>query len=150
MEFVRIKPYFLAMFRIVFLYALILAAAALALDWLEYRFLVRATAPHIVMGLIATCFAGLGLGMGWLLFARGRSSESFIKNDRAIASLGLTRRECEILTLLAEGQSNKEMACAMGVSPNTIKTHLSNLYDKLDVSRRTQAVGKARLLSIVP
>ena len=67
----------------------------------------------------------------------------------AVASLGLTRRECEVLDLLASGKTNEELARSLGVSPNTIKTHLASLFAKLEVDRRVKAIEKARFLSLI-
>lgn len=62
----------------------------------------------------------------------------------------MTGQEIKVLERLAAGRSNKEIARDLGLSPNTVKTHVGNLYAKLEVSRRTQAVGKARELSLIP
>lgn len=136
------------MWRTIVLYAFALAAGAFALQWLQYRFLVRAFPAEIYIGLIAAAFAGLGILAG-LKLAR-RSTTGFEKNTAAIASLGLTLREQEVLALLAAGKSNKEIAQKLGVSPNTVKTQVASLYQKLEVQRRTQAVQKARELAIIP
>ena len=137
------------MWRTIVLYALALAAGAFVLQWLQYRFLVRAFPAEIYLGLIAAVFAGLGVWVG-LKLARRPASAGFEKNTAAIASLGLTLREQEVLALLAAGKSNKEIAQKMGVSPNTVKTQVASLYQKLEVQRRTQAVQKARELAIIP
>ena len=94
-------------------------------------------------------FIALGLWAGRRLTPRARAAE-FRRNDAAIRSLGLTPRECEILALLASGQSNKEMARTLAISPNTIKTHVARVYEKLEVARRVQAIEKARWLSLIP
>ncbi|MBS0385980.1 MAG: response regulator transcription factor [Proteobacteria bacterium] len=135
--------------RTIVLYALALAAGALALQWLQYRFLVRAFPLEIYIALIAAAFAGLGMWAG-LKLARRPPQASFEKNAAAISSLGLTLREQEVLGLLAAGRSNKEIALKLGVSPNTVKTQVASLYQKLEVQRRTQAVQKARQLAIIP
>jgi DNA-binding NarL/FixJ family response regulator len=90
----------------------------------------------------------LGAWLGNRLTPRTEASP-FERNDKAIASLGLTPRECEVLERLARGESNKEIARAMAVSPNTVKTHVANIYDKLGVSGRGKAVDAARALSLV-
>ena len=77
-------------------------------------------------------------------------SSAFERNDAAIRSLGLTPREYEILQLLAAGQSTKEIARQLAISPNTAKTHLARVYQKLEVQRRTQAIHKARELALIP
>lgn len=137
------------MWRTILLYALALAAGAFALQWLQYRFLVRAFPAEIYIGLIAATFAGLGIWAG-LRLARRPAPAAFEKNAAAIASLGLTLREQEVLAHLAAGRSNKEIAQKLGVSPNTVKTQVASLYQKLAVQRRTQAVQKARELAIIP
>jgi DNA-binding CsgD family transcriptional regulator len=131
------------------LYAVALALAAWLLDWLEYRYITRAFSGEIYIALLAVGFVALGVWAGQRLTPRPAPPE-FHRNDAAIHSLGLTARECEILDLLASGQSNKEMARALAISPNTVKTHLANLYDKLDVERRVQAIEKARWLALIP
>ena len=65
-------------------------------------------------------------------------------------SLKVTDREYDVLTLLGEGQSNKEIARSLDISPNTVKTHIARLYEKLEVPRRAQAVQKAKELSLIP
>ncbi|NQE60713.1 response regulator transcription factor [Caulobacter sp. RHG1] len=137
------------MIRTIVLWALVLAVGAFALQWLEYRFVVRAFSWQVYVGLIGTACAVGGAWVGWRLAARARP-ESFRRNDAALAALGLTGQEMKVLERLAAGLSNKEIARDLGLSPNTVKTHVANLYGKLDVSRRTQAVGKARDLILIP
>lgn len=135
--------------RTVLLYALALAAGAFALQWIQYNYLVRAFPVEIYIALIAVAFAGLGVWTG-LRLAKRAPSEAFEKNVAAIAALGITLREEEVLALLAAGKSNKEIAGKLGISPNTVKTQVASLYQKLDVQRRTQAVQKARELALIP
>jgi len=137
------------MARIMILYAAGLALGAWALQWLEYRYAVRAFSTEIYVALLAACFAALGIWVGRRLTPRPAPTE-FRRNEEAIRSLGLSPRECEILELLASGQSNKELARAMSISPNTVKTHLARVYDKLEVERRVQAIEKARRLALIP
>ena len=137
------------MLRTVALYAVALALAAAILEWLEYRYAVRAFSTEIYIALVAIGFAALGIWVGRALTPQPKPVE-FNRNDAAIRSLGLTRRECEILELLASGQSNKEMARSLGISPNTVKTHVARVYEKLAVERRVQAIEKARWLALIP
>jgi DNA-binding CsgD family transcriptional regulator len=137
------------MWRIILVYALALALAAAALNWLEYRYLVRAFSTEIYIALLALGFIALGVWAGARLTPRPVSGP-FARNEAAIRSLGLSPRECEILALLASGRSNKEMARSLGISPNTIKTHVGRVYEKLDVANRVQAIEKARLLTLIP
>jgi DNA-binding CsgD family transcriptional regulator len=137
------------MWRTVLLYALALAAAATALEWLHYRYLAEAFSTEIYVGLVALGFVALGLWAGRRL-TPGPPPAAFARNEAAIRSLGLSPRECEILDLLASGQSNKEMARALGISPNTVKTHIARVYEKLEVQRRVQAIETARRLALIP
>jgi NarL family two-component system response regulator LiaR len=137
------------MIRTILLWALVLALGAFALQWLEYQFLARAFSWRIYIGLVGAAFAAGGVWVGWKLAARARPL-TFARNDAALASLGLTGQEIKVLERLAAGGSNKEIARELGLSPNTVKTHVANLYGKLEVSRRTQAVGKARELALIP
>jgi NarL family two-component system response regulator LiaR len=137
------------MTRIIILYALGLAAGAFALQWLQYNYLVRVFSTEIYIGLVALAFAALGVWAGMRL-ARRPASATFEKNTAALAALGITLREQEVLALLAAGKSNKEIAQKLGVSPNTVKTQIASLYQKLEVQRRTQAVQKARELALIP
>ena len=137
------------MARTIILYALALAVAAAALEWLEYRHLTRAFSTEIYIALLAAGFAALGIWVGRKLTPAPAAAE-FVRNEAAIRSLGLSPRECEILALLASGQSNKEMARTLAISPNTIKTHVARVYEKLEVARRVQAIEKARWLRLIP
>lgn len=137
------------MARTILLYALALALAATALTWLDYRHAVHAFSTQIYIALIAIGFAALGLWAGAKLTARPAAGP-FQRNDAAIRSLGLSPRECEILDRLASGRSNKELARSLGISPNTIKTHVARVYEKLEVQNRVQAIEKARWLALIP
>ncbi|MEA3047471.1 MAG: hypothetical protein QOJ53_1803 [Sphingomonadales bacterium] len=137
------------MWRTILLYALALALAATGLEWLKYRYWTDAFSTEIYLFLIAAGFIALGLWAGRRLTPRQRAA-AFERNDAAIRSLGLTPRECEILALLASGRSNKELARALGISPNTVKTHVGRLFEKLEVQKRVQAIEKARALALIP
>lgn len=136
--------------KTIILYALALAAAAFALEWMEYKYVTRAFATEIYIVLIAAGFAALGVWAGARLTRHAAPGETFEKNEAALRALDITKREYETLELLAEGLANKEIARKLGVSPNTVKTHLARLYEKLEVSRRTQAIRKAKDLSLIP
>lgn len=135
--------------RTIFLYALALALGALALSWLEYKYITRVFAGEIYIVLLGAGFTAFGAWAGWRL-TRKEPPAPFEINRAALASLGITGREHETLMALADGLSNKEIARRFGVSPNTVKTQVSSLYEKLGVSRRTQAVQKARELFLIP
>lgn len=132
------------------IYALALALGAAALQWLEYRYLTRIYSTEIYILLLAIGFVGLGVWAGRGMTPSARTGEAFARNEAAIRSLGLSPRECEILELLASGQSNKELARTLAISPNTVKTHIARVYGKLEVERRVQAIEKARWLALIP
>ncbi len=136
------------MTRIVILYALALALAATALQWLDYRHLTHSFSTEIYVALLAIGFLALGLWLGRQLTPLPRSAP-FAANAAAATALGLTARECEILALLASGRSNKELARDLGISPNTAKTHVARVYEKLAVTRRIAAIEKARDLALI-
>lgn len=137
------------MAKTVAFYGLLIAVAAVALEWLEYKYVTRLFATEIYIALIAALFTALGVWAGRRLTAR-TAPGPFEKNVAALAALGITDREYEVLTLLAEGCANKEIARRLDLSPNTVKTHLARLYEKLEAERRTQAVQKARELALIP
>lgn len=137
------------MVRFVLLYALALGLLATLLAWLEYRYLVRAFPFEIYLVLVALGAIVLGAWMARMLTPRP-ATVPFARNEAALRSLGLSAREMDILDRLATGESNKEMARHLGISPNTVKTHVARVYEKLEVQRRVQAVEKARLLALIP
>lgn len=138
------------MLKTVLLYGIALAAGAVALQWVEYQLWARAHAGTIYVALVAAAFLGLGIWIGARLFRKEPRPGAFTPNERAQSSLGITEREREVLQLLADGRSNKEIAARLGLSPNTVKTHVARLFEKLRVARRTEAIGLARELGLVP
>src|SRR5688572_4598431 len=138
------------MLRVVAIYGVILAAGALSLQWLQYRYLVRAYPIEIYVALVALAFLGLGVWVGTKLFPRTPAPTRFEPNIAARTTLGISDREIEVLELLAAGRSNKEIAKQLDVSPNTVKTHVARLFEKLDVARRTEAILQARELGLIP
>lgn len=131
------------------LYSLALAGLALALQWVQYRHQVRLLPTETYVLIIALLFAALGVWAGRRLSSAGRA-RAFERNDKALGFLGISDREVEVLTLLADGLSNRRIAARLFVSENTVKTHLRHLYEKMEVSSRTQAVKKARELRFIP
>lgn len=136
-------------FKYALFYGLPLAGLVFALQWIEYRYLVLSMRAEIYTGIVAVIFIALGIWTGMRLTAAPTPHE-FVPNDKAIEALRLTKRECEILGHLAKGASNKEIARTLGVSPNTIKTHVASVFSKLGVSGRGKAVETARGLSLIP
>jgi len=138
------------MLKTVLIYGFALAAGAAALQWLEYQIWARTHAGAVYIALVAVAFLGLGIWVGQRLFRSEPRAGKFTPNERAQSSLGITEREREVLQLLADGRSNKEIAARLGLSPNTVKTHVARLFEKLRVARRTEAILLARNLGLVP
>jgi len=136
------------MVRTILIYGVLLAAGTLALQWLEFQFVVRTHATETYMVLLAIAFLGLGIYVGARLFRRPAPGP-FVPNHQVRETLGVSDREFEVLTLLAEGRSNKEIAKQLEVSPNTVKTHVASLFDKLEAKRRTEAISRARELGMI-
>ena len=137
------------MWKRVVCYGALLAAGTLALQWLDYQRLARMHSGDIYLFLVAVVFLVLGIVLGVRVFA-APGPVAFDGNPKAQAELGLSERELEVLHELAAGRSNKEIAARLHVSPNTIKTHVARLFDKLGARRRTEAIHRARELGIVP
>jgi DNA-binding CsgD family transcriptional regulator len=136
------------MLRTILLYGLMLAAGALGLEWLQYRLLVRAYPAEAYVVLVALAFLALGIWAGTRL-TRRTAAAPFEPNTRVQGTLGISGRELEVLELLAAGRSNKEIATHLGISPNTVKTHIARVFGKLDVRRRTEAILRARELGML-
>ena len=130
------------------------------LKLLEYQHFARAYPTEIYVGLIAMIFTvvGIYLGLRWtrrkelvvIREIRVREGGPFVLNTEKLRELGLTQREHEILGLIAQGLSNREIGEKLFVSENTVKTHSSRLFEKLNVNRRVQAVQKGKDLSLIP
>lgn len=136
------------MVRVLAGYGLALALGAFALTWLEYQYLVHVFPSEFYIVLIAMGFTALGIWAG-IRLTPGRRPAPFARNEAALKTLGITAREYDVLELLATGQTNKQMARALGNSPNTIKTHVASLMGKLGAATRTEAIGKARDLGLI-
>ncbi len=129
-------------------YGLLLAAGTLALQWIDYQRFTRSRIDDVLIFLVPGAFLVLGIVAGIHLYApRKPVAEG---NPQAIAALGISPRELDVLRALAAGLSNKAIADQLHVSPNTVKTHVTRLYEKLDARRRTEAIARARELGILP
>lgn len=143
-----IRTHRLILLRRIAIYGAALAAGTLALQWIDYQRLARSQTADIYLFLIAAGFLALGIYIGARVIAARPAP--FDGNPQAQAALGISPREREVLDHLAAGRSNKEIARALGVSPNTVKTHVARLYEKLGVGRRTEAIARARELGLLP
>jgi NarL family two-component system response regulator LiaR len=146
--------------RHVLIYGLIGGILIAVLKWTEYRFLVIEHSIEIYGGLIAATFAVLGIWLGLKLTGTKErvvvkevlvpAGEPFVPDERKRVDLGITPRELEILELIAQGLSNREIAGKLYVSENTVKTHSSRVFDKLGAKRRTQAVQLGKEFGLLP
>ena len=146
--------------RHVLMYGLIGGILIAALKWTEYQFLVVEHSIEIYGGLIAATFAVLGIWLGLKLTGRRQTivvkeipvpaGVPFVLDERKREDLHITRRELEILELIAQGLSNREIAEKLFVSENTVKTHSSRVFDKLGARRRTQAVQLGKEFGLLP
>jgi NarL family two-component system response regulator LiaR len=150
---------FLTRNKDVILYGISLAILLFMLRWLELRFLIISHAFEIYVGIIAVFFTALGIWLALKLtqpkietriVEKAIFSETFVLNVTELNNLGLSKREVEVLQLMSAGLSNQEIAEHLFISLNTIKTHTSKLFEKLDVKRRTQAIEKAKRLNLIP
>ncbi len=153
---------FLSKNKAVLGYGLSLAVLLFILKWLELRFVIYDHAMELYVGAIALMFTLLGIWLARKLTRPQKetiivektvypdSSLGFVPDETEIAHLGISKRELEVLELMARGLSNEEIGNRLFVSLNTIKTHSSRIFEKLDVSRRTQAVEKAKRLRLIP
>ncbi len=143
------------------LFGLLGGALIALLKLIEYRFLVVEHSLEIYGGLVALVFSGLGIWLG-LKLTRNRGEPAsvaaasvaptpgaFAVDRMRLEALGITPREHEILELIAAGLSNREIAERLFVSENTVKTHSSRLFDKLQAKRRTQAVQLAKEAGLI-
>lgn len=146
------------------IYSLSLALLLFLLKWLELRFIIIDHSFEIYIGFIAVIFTGLGIWLALklskpkietvvvekeVIISRSGKAD-FVRDAAVVAQLELSKRELDVLELLAKGHSNQEIASTLFVSLSTVKTHNQHLFEKLDVKRRTQAVEKAKRLNLIP
>ncbi|MDO8367549.1 MAG: LuxR C-terminal-related transcriptional regulator [Saprospiraceae bacterium] len=138
----------------ILLYGLSLGLLLAALQFSQYRLLTIGNAEKWYIGLVAILFAGVGIWAGRKLIRKNSSeptpiSAEFLPKEAVLKQLGITPRELEVLQQMAQGLSNQEIAEKLYVSLNTVKTHTSNLFSKLGVLRRTQAIQRAKAIGLL-
>jgi NarL family two-component system response regulator LiaR len=147
--------------RSVLIYGASLAALLFLIKWLEWHFIIIDYAFELYAGALAVIFTLLGI---WLAVKLTKPKTNtviiekeilvkngvFVLDDNELNRLGLSKRELEVLQLMAEGLSNYQIAERLFVSLNTIKTHASKVFEKMEVQRRTQAIDKAKKLNLIP
>ncbi len=146
--------------RYLFLYGALMAALVLLLKWLEWKFFIADNSIEIYIGLIALFFLVFGVWIARQFFIQKtktvivekeviREVSNLQIDQTALENLQLTNREYEVLDQIVQGNSNAQIAANLFLSLSTVKTHASNLYAKLDVKSRTQAIEKAKRLKII-
>ncbi len=140
--------------RTIVLYGIAMAVLLGLLKLVEYKYFVRDIPLEFYIGAVAVIFTGLGIWAG-LRLTRPRVVEveiggPFERDEEVLKRLGISKREFEVLELIAAGLSNLEIADRLFISTSTVKTHVSNVLAKLDASRRTEAIVKAKEMRIIP
>lgn len=151
---------FVKNFRPVILYGMTLGGLVFLLKWLQWKWLIADNALDIYIGLIAVFFTALGVWVATRLTQSKTQTvivekeilipETWDINEAELKKLRLSDREYEVLTLLTKGLSNSDIAEKLFLSLSTVKTHVSNLYVKMHVKSRAQAIEKANRLKIIP
>jgi two-component system, NarL family, response regulator LiaR len=145
----------------IFAYSLALSVLLFLLNWLKLRLIIIDYAFEVYAGALALIFTGLGI---WLALKLSKPNGQtivvqqptylpngkFLLNEIALHDLQISKRELEVLQHMAQGLSNKEIAEKLFISVSTVKTHANNLFDKLEVARRTQAIEKGKRLALIP
>ena len=140
----------------VLLYGAIGGALIALLKYVEYQHFIRVYPTEVYGGIVALIFTAVGIYVGLRLtrpkevvVVREVPASPFVLNEAKLKELAITPREHEILALIAEGLSNREIGERLFVSENTVKTHSSRVFEKLGVNRRVQAVQKAKDLGLI-
>jgi NarL family two-component system response regulator LiaR len=153
---------FLARNKQIIIYGIALAMIIFMLKWFEMRYVFIDQRLETYAGLIAVVFTLLGI---WLALKLHKpkvetvivekqifwaDKADFILNKNEAKRLNLSKRELEVLQLMAEGLSNQEIALKLFLSLNTIKTHSAQIFEKMEVKRRTQAIDMGKKLCLIP
>jgi DNA-binding CsgD family transcriptional regulator len=126
-------------------YGLLMGLLFVTLQAVNYRTVIHDLSMEMYSVIIAILFLSVGL---WIGIKISTSLKTKSKEQKATNMHGLSDRELDVVKLMADGLTNQEIADRLYISLNTIKTHISNIYSKLNVARRTQAIQKARELNI--
>ena len=135
-------------------YGISLAGFLGFLKYFEHHFFISYINAQWYLSIFALLFIGLGIWLGFQIvnlrrLPQNKPSNDIIIDEEKLKELQISKRELEVLELIARGHSNNEIANELFVSVNTVKTHSYNLFSKLDVKRRTQAVQKAKELNLI-
>lgn len=136
-------------------YGLTMAFLIFLLKWMDYRLFVRDISTEVYISVLALTFTALGIWMGLRLtrpkvVVEAPAMDSFQLDPERLKQVGISKREYDVLQLMAQGFSNQEIADQLFISLNTVKSHASKLFSKLDVKRRTQAIQVAKEMGLLP
>ena len=143
--------------RHILLYGFLMAILVFALKWLQWKYIITDYSLDIYIGLIAIFFTAIGI---WVATQLAKPKTIVIEkevyahipesglNEAELQKLGLSAREYQVLQLISAGHSNAEIADQLFLSLSTVKTHVSNLFVKMEVRSRTQAIEKAKRLRL--
>ena len=146
--------------RHIITYGISLALLLFLLKWLQLRLMIINHAAELYTGAVAVIFTGIGIWLA-LKLSKPKTETIFVErqalpvpdkfevNEAALVSLGLSKRELEVLGLMAKGLSNKEIAEHLFISLSTVKSHSNSLFEKMNVERRTQAIDKGKKLGVI-
>ncbi len=146
------------MAKLVIRYALFIAVLLLVSRWLDYSLFARILSFEVYVGILALIFTGFGIWMGLRITNPSQNAstdtspqaDDFSINESTLAATGISPREYEVLLKIAEGQSNQEIAESLYISLSTVKSHVSNIYEKLQVKRRVQAIQIGKEKGLLP
>ena len=134
--------------RTILLFASLIVALLVLFQLGKYSLVMNSSTTEWIMAAVAVLFFAIGV----ILNRRTQKKET-LKSGTAdpeqLRNLGISKREYEVLLLIANGCSNKEIADQLFVTESTIKTHVSNILVKLDAKRRTEALVRARELNLI-
>jgi DNA-binding NarL/FixJ family response regulator len=136
--------------KTVFIFATLIIAILALFQLSKFSIMKGDSSLEMIIAVIAIIFFFIGIFINKQKQSQQHIPPKTTIDQAKIEALGLSKREYEVLCKLAKGHSNKEIASLLFVSESTIKTHVSNVYSKLDVKRRTQAIQKAKELHILP
>jgi two-component system, NarL family, response regulator LiaR len=145
----------------ILIYGIAFGLLTVLLKFLEYKVVIKDHMMDLYIGAIAVLFMAVGIWAGLRLTRKKEvivvkevavpiDRENFVLNENILNQTGISKREYEVLELIAAGLSNQQIADKLFVSLNTVKTHSSRVFEKLEVNRRTQAVEKAKSMGLLP
>ena len=145
---------------LILIYSACMSLLLFLLKWLELRLIIIDHSFEIYVGSIALIFTVFGIWLATKLISPRITivEKKVYTEDKPVTAkpditeiqkMGLSKREMEVLSLMAAGASNQEIADTLFISLATVKTHASRIFEKMDVKRRTQALEKAQKTGLI-